>query len=96
MKYIFIAILALHSGSVLCNEYDKGEKAFLEGDFDTALRIFENIVTDPKAQYGLGIMHMYGLGVETDYKVAEVYLEMSAKTGHPSAQCYLGVLYLQG
>ena len=49
-----------------------------------------------EAQYNLGGMYYYGLGLEKDYAEAFKWYQKAAKKGHPEAQQALGYMYETG
>ncbi|KAF1811346.1 beta and beta-prime subunits of DNA dependent RNA-polymerase [Eremomyces bilateralis CBS 781.70] len=51
-------------------------------------------VSDPLSEYSLGLMHLKGLGVESDPYMAAKYFTAAADEHLPSAQAQLGILFL--
>jgi len=73
----FIVWMALVAAApaVMAEQPSAGIKAFENGQYDTALRL---LVTEAdngsmKALYALGLMHEYGLGVDTSRSQAASY-----------------------
>ena len=89
MKKIF-AILAiaglLATTSVQAETASKGIQAFEKGQYSTALRLLidEADSGSTEAIYALGLMHEYGLGVETSPSVAASFYSRGAEisAGH--------------
>jgi TPR repeat protein len=48
------------------------------------------------AEYDLGVLYRYGLGVSKDYTQAGFWLRKAAKQDHVAAQVLLGELYFSG
>jgi TPR repeat protein len=66
---------------------------FLNGLSDLRRRAEEG---DAKAQYDLGRIYMFGLGVSQDYQQAAKWYEHAAEQGLAAAQFMIGFLYEQG
>lgn len=49
---------------------------------------------DAASQYGMGLLHLHGLGVPKDAVKAAEFLRAAAEQDYPSAQVALGALYL--
>lgn len=73
-----------------------GERAFEDNDYETAMKIFKEVADDPTAQYFIGKMYCFGLGVDVDYSEALRWAKKSADAGNPRGQNLLGVVYLNG
>ena len=72
-----------------------GEKAFLVGDYETALREFK--ASDaPESQHKVGEMYDRGEGVPLDRTQAAEWYRKAAVKGFAPAQYRLGMLYLNG
>ena len=48
---------------------------------------------NPVGQSGLGLMYMYGRGVEQDYTKAFKYFSLAADQGWVDGQLQLGIMY---
>ena len=99
MKKLLLA-LAL-TGLVACSQpagYEEGMKARNRGDFVTALKVWRPLAEQghAEAQYALGMMCFYGLGVQQSYTEAVTWYRLAAEQGYPKAQNHLGVMYLDG
>lgn len=64
-------------------------------DYDEAYKWFglaaeQNL---PVAQYAIGLMHYYGIGIVGDYSLAMKFLLRAANNNHMNAQYLLGLIY---
>lgn len=100
VRQLALVLLFLFVGSqaALAQSYERGLSAYNRADYETALREWDALAQfgDPKAQFGLGLMHTFGHGVPEDDVVAMDWYERSAKRGHPGAQLFLGHGYETG
>jgi len=64
-------------------DFEVGVEAYDRGDYDTALNEFRPLAEQghPKAQYNLGVMYAEGLGVQKDYVLAHMWLNLAAVQG---------------
>lgn len=78
--------------------FDEGMRAADRGDFATALRVWAPLAQqgDAEAQFNIGILYEYGLGVVQDYAEAAECYRMAAVQGNLSAQFSLAVMYSKG
>ncbi len=51
---------------------------------------------DKDGLYGMGLLHMNGLGVEKNFQKAADYFRLSGDKGNPKAYTKLGLLYISG
>lgn len=65
---------------------------------ETALKYFEMAAEkgNPVGQSGLGLMYLYGKGVEKDYAKAFKFFSQAASQGWVDGQLQLGLMYLNG
>jgi|GEM_PF-1930866 len=79
-------------------EYRLGLAFFRAGDIKETIKWWGRAAGQAHlpAQYNLGLMYLYGLGVEQDFAEAGQYLERAADRGSAGAQFYLGMMYLKG
>jgi TPR repeat protein len=79
-------------------EYDKGNKAYDEGDYETALNYFKKAAAKGHlgAQVDIGWMYEEGLGVKQDDEQAVHWYEKAAKQGSAGGQYNLGWMYENG
>ena len=77
---------------------DAGSQAYARGDYATALRLWGQAAQrgDPVAQYNIGLLHAFGLGVAKDPETAAAWYRKSADQGYDKAQAVLGLLYATG
>jgi len=61
-----------------------GDRAYANGDYQTAFREWEPAARhgDSDAQYGLALLYHYGLGVRQDYRRAALWYERAVDQGH--------------
>ena len=96
VSIFLLLLLTLHS--VLAADFKKGLDAAKKGNFETALKEWRPLAEqgDSYAQYNLGLMYDYGLGVIEDYTLAVYWYRQAAEQGHAKAQYNLGVMYESG
>lgn len=93
---LFAAIFS--SLSVQATNVNVGIYAKNEGRYDVALEVFKPLVEIGygAAQYEMGEMYEFGLGLRKDLKkAADLYLK-AAKQGYPRAQFRMSVIYEEG
>ena len=78
--------------------FDKGERAYKNGDYATAMREFKLIAEEEGgagagAQYLVGMMYAMGKGVPQDHQMALKWYKRPAERGHADAQIALGGTY---
>ena len=75
-------------------EYEKGVRAYKEGDYATALLEFRQLAEKgyAAAQNDLGVMYANGVEVPQDYQEAAQWFHRAAAQGHVHAQHALGVM----
>ena len=80
------------------SDFQKGLKAFNDGDFQTAIRVWTPVAEqgDAIAQYNLGLLYEKGRGVTPDHQIAFRWYSRAAEGGIPQAQLNLGELYRRG
>ncbi len=76
----------------------EGKAAYKRGDYATALREWRPLAKQgsAKAQFFLGHMYWYGLGVTQDYAVASGWWRKGAEREHAGAQYCIGLMYDKG
>lgn len=74
-------LFLMHGGEV--QDYDEAYKWF-------SLAAEKNL---PDAQYAIGLMHYYGIGIVGDYSLAIKFLLRAANNNHMNAQYMLGLVY---
>jgi TPR repeat protein len=76
--------------------YDRCVEAyFKDKDYTNAYNICKE-VEDPNAQYIIGEMYYYGLGVKEDYAEAAIWFRKAAEQGNPESQFVIGKMYYYG
>ncbi len=78
--------------------FNAGVTAYKLRDYGTALREWRPLAKqgNAKAQYNLGHMYRYGLGVPQDDAAAWGWYRKAAEQGNAKAQNNLGVMYRKG
>lgn len=84
--------------SVLADDYALGRDAYIEQNYDTALRLWLPLAEagDMRAQFSLGALYYEGAGVEQDYEVSARWFRAAADEGFAPAQFNLGNAYKHG
>lgn len=79
------------------NDTKAGVDAFMQGDYDRAVRIWRPlaIAGDADAQYNLGQAYWLGRGVANDPKQAEDWYRRAAEQNQPKARDAYGLLLFQ-
>ena len=97
MKYLIILTLLLLN-PVAYADFDDGLKAYLEGDYKTALEEFEPLAKqgNSNAQLRLANLHAMGHGVLRDYTEALYWLKKSAAQLNGTAEYNIGMYYIYG
>jgi len=77
---------------------DKGNAAVLLDDFKDAINWYIKAAKQGNkyAQFNLGYLYYYGIGVNQNYYEAAAWATKSAEQGLPEAQNQLGILFQQG
>jgi TPR repeat protein len=70
-------------------------EAYENKDFTNAYNICKE-VGEPNAQYIIGEMYYYGLGVKEDYAEAAIWFRKAAEQGNPESQFVIGKMYYYG
>jgi len=95
---VAFTLLVASVGVSFAQDYKKGEKAYVQGDFATAVREWWPLAEQGNvfAQFNMGLMYDIGQGVPQDYKEAVKWYRKSAEQGHVAAQSNLGRMYRDG
>ena len=77
---------------------DEGKAAFAKHDYKAALLNWQPRAEqgDASAQYGLGRLYFFGLGVQPDFEQGVTWFRKAADQNDPYAQRSLGLVYLRG
>ena len=86
------------SAPAMAQDFDKGLAAYNVGDFDTALEELRPLGEQGHAgaQFNLGLMYSYGMGVPQDYAEAVTWYRLAAEQDNAWAQFNLGLMYETG
>ena len=99
-KTVALGLSLLLANVSVCYAQDlqKGEDAASKGDYAAALREFRPLADQghPRAQFELGNMYRFGLGVPKDKSEAIKWFRLSADAGNVYAQSILGFMYADG
>jgi TPR repeat protein len=89
---IALALMVLAAPAAIAEDYERGLSAYNRADYATALLEWDVLAQfgDPKAQFGLGVMHTFGQGVPKDDTRAMDWYRRAAERGHAGAQLFLG------
>ena len=100
------ALACLLAPTFLSADYQAGLDAYLEGDYDTAVVEWQDVVESPpgavplavraETLYAIGMLYWIGQGVLQDTVEAASWLHLAAGLGHPGAQNKLGFLFSVG
>ena len=102
MKKLILTFLTifstLTSNVVWSADYEKGETAYQNGDYATALSELKPLANQgyDRAQFRLGWMYDMGYGVPEDDKTAVKWYTLAAEQGHDGAQNNLAMMYANG
>ena len=79
-------------------DFENGLAAYDRGDYAIALRLWRPLAEhgNATAQFKLGFMYRYGIGVAQDYEQAVFWFRKAAAQGDAGAQNNLGRLYEYG
>ena len=93
-----IILFTLTSNVVWSADYEKGETAYQDGDYATALSELKPLANQgyDRAQFRLGWMYDMGYGVPEDDKHAVKWYTLAAGQGDSKAQTNLGYMYANG
>ncbi len=94
---ILIGLLLL-STQLAWSNYQEGEQAYLNQDYDTAFDHWEPLAYkgNKEAQNMLGYMYRYGEGLTQNFEKARYWYRQAADQGHDRAQNNLGVMHRLG
>ncbi len=92
------ALLLLLHGNPAIAHYGAGVDAYNKGDYATAFKQWEPLAKKgvADAQYNIGWMYDYGMGVKKYYKDAIKWYQLAADQGHPGSQYKLALMYQKG
>ena len=89
---------ALSAASAAAQDFDRGLSAYNVADYRTAYQNWWplSLRGDAKSQAALGYLHYKGLGLPANPAAAALWFGRAAEHGQPTAQFFLGTLYLDG
>lgn len=92
------ALLLASAPASAADSLEDGWRAYEEGDFGTALRVFQHLADegDATAQFRLARLYETGRGVDADPAEALHWYRRAADRNHRTAQFVLGLKYQQG
>jgi hypothetical protein len=99
MKRLALATaLFLGLGQTAWADFNAGIKAYQRDDYATAYREWKPLAKkgDPAAQYNLGLLYHFGLGVRRDEAEAAKWYGLAAEQGDADAQHAIGDFYIEG
>ncbi|MES9969435.1 MAG: tetratricopeptide repeat protein [Candidatus Thiodiazotropha sp.] len=85
-------------GDLLASDFDDAMDAMTSGEYHTAYRGFKRLAKrdHAKAQYQLGMLYLFGKGVEQNTDQGITWLKEAAGNGSYMAANELGQIYLSG
>ena len=95
---MFLVVLICLSSKISFADFETGLKAFNDGDYKNALKVWEPLAKDglSNAQYNVGLMHHNGLGTKQDYTQAYYWLLLSSEQGNLNSIRLISTLYALG
>jgi hypothetical protein len=93
-----IALLLVAMGNLPAAEFEEAMDALTNGDHYEAYRGFKRLAKHDhvKAQYQLGMLYLFGKGVEQDTAQGITWLKTAAQNGSYAAANELGQIYISG
>jgi len=101
-KFIAIIMICLSSTAFFASdpfiEFQKGQQAFSDKDYENAYAIWLKLANDnyALAQSTLAYLYGSGIGVEQSYSEAAKWMEKAAAQGEPQSMYNLAGFYLEG
>ena len=85
-------------GVASAGPFEDGVVAQQHGDYVTAMRLWRPLADagSPIAQYDVGMLYAYGLGVPRDLTASAAWYRRAAESGVAEAQANLGAAYANG
>jgi len=96
---VFFTLLFLTTALFSMNNYNKGVKAYQDGEYKLAISYWMPYAIDNDAQAQYLIANIYFDGkndIAQDYKKAMEWYKKSAKAGNAKAYLKIGLMYCQG
>jgi TPR repeat protein len=85
-------------GEILEATANRGYAAWSAGDFETAMKVLRPLAEQgyAPAQHRVGVMYVFGQGVQHDWTEAVRWFRASAEQGMGNSQFSMGLRYLEG
>ena len=98
IKYLLAALLVLLALQTNADEYDDAIAVMTDGDYTSAYRAFKRLAKrdHAEAQFQLGMLYLYGKGVDQDAEKGISWLKQAALGYSYMAANELGQIYLSG
>jgi len=98
LRGLVIALAVLPALPAAAQDFDVGRSAYARGDYVAALHEWRPLAErgSSAAQFELGRMYAYGVGVERSFKTARKWYEKAARQGDGRAAYEVGVFYELG
>lgn len=98
LRSFLTALLLFVVATVSAADFEKGWKAFNNGEYAAALAEWQSLADggDAKACFGMGLLYGNGFGVDMNDALALEYYGKAAGQGHPEAQFNLAVMHQNG
>ncbi|MBI1495556.1 tetratricopeptide repeat protein [Halocynthiibacter styelae] len=96
LHIVMIALFVSSTGSdLLAQDFNTGEAFYSTGDYANAMEEWRPLAEqgDMRAQFFLGEMYAFGLGLSKNRSEAMRWFLLAAEQGHPDAQYNVGRLY---
>lgn len=95
---VLVLSVLLIAGSGIAADYETGFNAYSEGDYATALVVWQPLAEqgDKHGQFGLGLLYANGWGVDLNDDEALKWYGLAASQGHGEAAYNLGVMNANG
>jgi TPR repeat protein len=95
---LILSLLVFVNGELLADDFDEAMDALVKGEHHAAYRGFKRLAKRDhiKAQYQLGMLYLFGKGVELDADQGISWLKLAANNGSYMAANELGQIYLSG
>ncbi len=93
-----VALAVMLTGGAAAGPLEDGTPAHGRRDYATALRLWRPLAEkgDAAAQWPLGMLYRFGLGVPRNYAEAVKWYRLAAEQGFDAAQHDLGDMYYLG
>ncbi len=95
---ILTILLTGYTGLLRADSYEEASSALARGDQQQAVRIFKRLARqeDAASQYQLGMLYLFGQGVDQDAAAGIEWLKRAALNGDYLAANELGQIYMTG